>query len=67
MTNAVLWDVAPCRTCVNRRSSETSLYTRLIWRHIPQDDILHNHRRENLKSYKCFNFCMQGYDLSPLP
>jgi hypothetical protein len=32
------------------RSSETSL-TRTTLRNIPEDDILHSHRRENLKSY----------------
>jgi hypothetical protein len=52
MKNAVFWDVAPCRSCVNRRfggtylkmdvirSCETSfkkIYTR---RHIPEDVIL---------------------------
>jgi hypothetical protein len=33
------------------RSSETSVPTRAIRHHIPVDDILHNHRREDLKSY----------------
>jgi hypothetical protein len=33
------------------RSSETSLITRATRRHIPEDDIRHSHRRENLKSY----------------
>jgi hypothetical protein len=33
------------------RSSETSILTRVTWRHIPEDGILHSHRRENLKSY----------------
>jgi hypothetical protein len=33
-------------------SSETSVLTRVIRRHIPNDGILHSHRRENLKSYK---------------
>jgi hypothetical protein len=34
------------------RSSETSVQsTRSTQRHIPEDDILHSHRRENLKSY----------------
>jgi hypothetical protein len=32
-------------------SYETFLHTRAIRRNIPEDDILHNHRRENLKSY----------------
>jgi hypothetical protein len=32
-------------------SSETLVLTRATRRHIPEDDILHSHRRENLKSY----------------
>jgi hypothetical protein len=44
--------VALCRSCVNRCFPETSIHTRCTWRHIPEDVILHNHRRENLKTYK---------------
>jgi hypothetical protein len=32
-------------------SFETSALTRTTRRNIPEDDILHSHRRENLKSY----------------
>jgi hypothetical protein len=34
-------------------SSETSVLTRATRRNNPEDTIIHSHRRENLKSYKC--------------
>jgi hypothetical protein len=38
-------------------SSETLVHTRVTWHNIPGDDILHSHRRENLKSYiETFDF-----------
>jgi hypothetical protein len=39
MKNAVFWDVAPCRSCVNRRFGGTSVHAKSIWRHIPEDGI----------------------------
>jgi hypothetical protein len=33
------------------RSSETSIFTIATQRRIPEDGILHSHRRENVKAY----------------
>jgi hypothetical protein len=64
MKNAVFWDVGPCKSCVSRRfggtyhpiwkwrryGSPKRRLTRFTRRHVPEDGILHSHRRENLKS-----------------
>jgi hypothetical protein len=68
MKNVVFWAANASASLVNfatlkmeaTRSSETSVNTRTTQRHIPEDDILHSHRCESLKSYrllKCFSFC----------
>jgi hypothetical protein len=36
-------------------SSETLIFMRAAQRQIPEDDILHRHRRENLQSYIALN------------
>jgi hypothetical protein len=41
-------------------SSETSVLTRATRRNIPEDTILHSHRRENLQSYIYFNIWKEG-------
>jgi hypothetical protein len=38
-------------------SSATSVLTRATRRNIPEDTILHSHRRENLKSYAAKKCC----------
>jgi hypothetical protein len=57
LKNAAFWDDMPCGSCENRRYGgkyrlhQTSVLTRAARRNIPEDDIHHSHRRENLKSY----------------
>jgi hypothetical protein len=49
-------------------SSETSALTRATRRNIPENDILHSHRRENLKSYKYLERLLltkQGHKIWP--
>jgi hypothetical protein len=41
-------------------SSETSALARATQRNIPEDTILHSHRRENLKSYIVIIHFIQG-------
>jgi hypothetical protein len=62
--NSVFWDIAPCRSCVNRRFGGTyrlHLQSRRI-RGFPQDvysatsqKTVFSHRAVNLKSYTCFS------------
>jgi hypothetical protein len=59
--NAVFCDVVPCGFNTNRRPSESSVFIRTTRRHIPEDGILHSHRRENLKSYKRLSNCMSAW------
>jgi hypothetical protein len=40
MKNAIFWDVARCRSCVNRRFGGTPVHARSTWRHITEDGFL---------------------------
>jgi hypothetical protein len=53
-SSGTLRRVVHVRTDVSeeRIVSDMSVLTRATRRHIPEDDILHSHRRGNLKSYK---------------
>jgi hypothetical protein len=44
-------------------SSETSVYTISTWHHIPEDGILHSHRRENLKMLLVMHLPLSLFDL----
>jgi hypothetical protein len=44
------------------RSPETTVSNTFTWHHIPEDGILHSHRRENLKFYLLVYNAMQFID-----
>jgi hypothetical protein len=47
-------------------SFETLVHIKSTRRHIPEDGILHSHRRENLKSYNILNNFLGGLHLTVL-
>jgi hypothetical protein len=58
LKDVVFWDVALCRTWVNQRfGGKYRLHLQggiIRERCSPEENILHNHRYESLKSYKDF-------------
>jgi hypothetical protein len=56
---AYLWShvFSPALKMEAIRSSEVSVQTRATWCYIPEDDIPHSHRRENLRLYKFIMVC----------
>jgi hypothetical protein len=55
MQNIFFWGVLKMEAI---RSSETSVKTGTTRCYTPEEDILHSHRRENLKFYKSFHVCI---------
>jgi hypothetical protein len=45
-------------------SSETSVLTRVLRRNVPEDSILHSHRRENTKSYDTWRVLIPNFVVS---
>jgi hypothetical protein len=54
MKNAVFWDVAPCGSCKNLPSSETSVLRRATLRNISEYDILNNRLLTLIRQYFLF-------------
>jgi hypothetical protein len=52
--NGLFWDATPCGSWKKRHFGGTSEVIRATPRNIPEDNILHIHRRKNLKYYIAF-------------